>query len=126
VLDIAFSPSRHMIASGNWCRNTIQLWDARSGRLLRVFREQNTTVQGSQSNSRVRIGVSSVAFSPGGRVLASGGGLGDNNARLWDVNTGQLLRTLRGHRGPIEGVIFSPDSRVLASLSTYEDQSVRL
>ena len=42
-------------------------------------------------------GVLSVAFSPDGRVLASGHG--DGRIRLWDAKTGKLKRMLTGHNG---------------------------
>ncbi len=35
--------------------------------------------------------------------------------KLWDVETGVEIRTLRGHTGIVHGVAFSPDGRLLAS-----------
>ena len=55
-----------------------------------------------------------VAFSPDGRLLATGGGE-DETARLWDPATGECLRTLTGHADPVLGVAFSPDGRLLAT-----------
>ncbi len=57
--------------------------------------------------------VSSVAFSPDGRMLASGST--DSTIRLWDVPSGQPLRTLRGHSGAVLSVQFSPFGYTLAS-----------
>ena len=68
-------------------------------------------------------GVYGVAFSPDGRLLASGGR--DWTVRLWDPATGEHLRTLTGHAGTVRGVAFSPDGRLLAS-GCSNDRTVRL
>jgi WD40 repeat protein/serine/threonine protein kinase len=57
--------------------------------------------------------VLSVAFSPDGKRLASGGL--DNTLKVWDAATGQETFTLKGHDGRVTSVAFSPDGKRLAS-----------
>lgn len=59
--------------------------------------------------------VSSVAFSPDGRLALSGAE--DKTMRLWDVATGQEVRQFVGHTDPVWGVAFSPDGRTAVSSS---------
>jgi WD40 repeat protein len=61
--------------------------------------------------------VASVAFSPDGQTLASGGSVSDGTIRLWDVATGIQLRVMRGHDSLISEIVFSDDGAMLASSS---------
>ena len=58
--------------------------------------------------------VFSVAFSPNGRTLTSGG---TDGARLWDAATGTCLSTLwrAGSTGRVNSVTFSSNGQTLAS-----------
>ena len=57
--------------------------------------------------------LTSVAFSPDGKTVASGSG--NNLIQLWDVSTQQHITTLTGHTGEVSSVAFSPDGTKLAS-----------
>jgi WD40 repeat protein len=54
-----------------------------------------------------------VAFSPDGRMIATG--QGDGTVRLWETATGKQRRCFTGHRNSVSCVAFSPDGKRLAS-----------
>jgi WD40 repeat protein len=54
-----------------------------------------------------------VAFSPDGKLLASGGPEGA--VQLWEVAEGKLLAALEGHKGQVGALAFSPDGKILAA-----------
>jgi WD40 repeat protein/tRNA A-37 threonylcarbamoyl transferase component Bud32 len=64
--------------------------------------------------------VSSVAFSPDGTRLASASA--DRTVKLWDVGTGQEIRTLKGHTQAVSSVAFSPDGHRLASGGQFSNE----
>jgi WD40 repeat protein len=87
----------------------VQLIDTSSWQVIR-------TLEGHTS------GVNSVAFSPDGKLLASGST--DWTIKLWEVATGSPVRTLYGHTWVVNSVAFSPDGRLLASSSS--DDTIKL
>jgi WD40 repeat protein len=66
--------------------------------------------------------VTSLAFSPDGKVLFSGGC--DNRIRLWDPDTGKELGALEGHTNVVNCSALSADGKWLASGS--QDNELRL
>lgn len=58
-------------------------------------------------------GVTSVCISPDGRLVAAGSL--DTIVRIWDVQTGQLVERLKGHRDSVYSVAFTPDGKGLVS-----------
>lgn len=61
--------------------------------------------------------VCKLAFSKGGNRLASGDV--DGNIYLWDIPSGRKLSTFKPYESPITQLVFSPDSKTLASTNLY-------
>ncbi|MBV9415575.1 MAG: PD40 domain-containing protein, partial [Solirubrobacterales bacterium] len=97
VAGVAFRPQANQLASGG-DDGTVILWNLATGRPLKTLRGN-----GAQ--------VSSVAFSPNGKLLASAA---NGAVTLWNPTTGIRQRTIAGGVGNIETVAFSPDGRTLA------------
>ncbi len=111
VSGLAFSPNGQILASSSIDnRQGIKLWSLQTGAVLHTLTSQNA-------------GITSISFSPDNRFLAASGSYSrtagqpevDGDIRIWNVQTGTEVRSLRGHRGRVSRVRFSPNSRLLAS-----------
>jgi WD40 repeat protein/transcriptional regulator with XRE-family HTH domain len=146
IWSVTFSPDGRLLASGS-SNQFIHVWKVTSGKRLHVLEcnihegdlplsRLNTHPSASESleqedredekHSKVLYGdinrIWSVAFSPDGVLLASGGE--DQTIKVWHVATSHCLRTLRGHKGAVLSVRFSPDGTLLAS--SGEDQTIKI
>ncbi len=92
-----------------------RLWDAASGQPLEVFQKQTNWLH-------------SIAFSPDGKFLASGGD--DDTVSFWDIFSGQPLKEREPLKdrernyGKIYSMTFSPDGKLLAT--SGDDGTARL
>jgi len=89
----------------------IMLWDVSDSRAPRQLGEPLKNVGDF---------VEKLAFSPDGKILASGHG--DGTIILWDVaeplSPSQLGQPLTSHTGRVHGLVFSPDGKVLISVDS--------
>jgi RNA polymerase sigma factor (sigma-70 family) len=108
VFSVAFSPDGKLFAAGGGNEfldegnktGGVELFDAATGKPVAALKGVGDTV-------------TSVAFAPDGKRLASGGF--DKAVRLWDVATGRELWRSEGPSRVVRGVAFSPDGRIVAS-----------
>lgn len=103
---IAFSPDRKY-----YVQQKFELTEAFTGRIVRKY---------STSNHPGHI--PSIAFSPDARYFLTGAG--DHSVMLWDVPSGQNIKSFSGHSGSVNSVAFTKDGNHIASGS--EDGTVRL
>lgn len=114
VYGIAFSPDGRILASG-YAKSAVILWDVNSHQQI----GQRLLAYDEERNSEFSQTVSSVAFSPDGKLLATGNG--DGTITLWDTSRPDVTRQdeiLQVSDYGVADVIFSPDGRYLASGST--------
>lgn len=127
VLSVAFSPDGKHIVSGSRDK-TLKLWDVAMGQEIRTFTGHSGRVN-------------SVAFSPDGKRVLSVDNVDktttlektinavrrrrtDSTLKLWDVATGQEIRTFRGHSEGVGSVAFSPDGKQILTRSV--DKTLKL
>jgi eukaryotic-like serine/threonine-protein kinase len=120
IRGVVFSRNGEHLASAS-SDGIVKLWDAKrlDKKSLDEKNEPRLTLL-----ARVAGPGLSVAFSPDGRRLATGGKA--NTVKIWDVQNGQTPRTLEGHKGDVYTVAFSPvdDGRWIASAG--EDSVVKV
>lgn len=126
----AFSPAGDRLATAGTAQEfgpgDVKVWDV-------ATRQEAVKLQGQVPNPykapkqelKVAVhghGVNAVAFAPDGKQLATASA--DQTVKLWDLESGAELRTLRGHVGAVSALSISPNGERLATGSA--DHAVRL
>jgi len=126
VSSVRFSPDGKLLAVGSY----------RQVRLIEPVREGELTEKpgNAQTPEEQVIAtldgpadyVRSLAFSPGGKLLAAAGGPCQRGGeiKIWDVTSHALVRTMQGHKDCIYSVAWGPDGKLLAS-GSY-DKAIKL
>jgi WD40 repeat protein/serine/threonine protein kinase len=113
---VSLSADGRLALSGGY-GGTLKLWDLATGQCLRNF-------MGHKSR------VFSVCFSANGQLALSGSANGaftmwdlvngDDTLKLWDIATGECLRTFTGHTDCVTSVCFNADGK-LALSGSYDN-----
>ncbi|MYF99230.1 WD40 repeat domain-containing protein [Candidatus Poribacteria bacterium] len=124
IQTVTFSPDGLTLASGDR-DGSIHLWDPITGdhkiSLIgnNLFSEPPGLPRRNDDlpniTSRGRSMVSSLVYSPDGKILANGNG--DGSIHFWDMNTFRIISSFSG-QGGLTSLVFSPDGKTLASGSS--------
>ncbi|GAB4140435.1 MAG: hypothetical protein Tsb009_09750 [Planctomycetaceae bacterium] len=98
----AFHPNDSILVSGGY-----------SGGVLWWETEANASAKPMRKIDAHRGYVRAVALSPNGQFLATGGN--DLVVRIWDANSGKLVKELSGHKRHVYNIAFHPDGKHLVT-----------
>jgi WD40 repeat protein len=122
IARLAYSPDGKYLAAagyGSQLETAIVVWDAKTGKEAHRFHRENLLKQRT-GRDETPDGISALAFSPDGKMLAWAVSWPEKVVYLWDAATGKELHALKGSQAPA----FSPDGKTLAGSGS--DGTVRL
>ncbi len=100
-----FSSDKRTILTSSYKES--QIWGLTNGVIKNTIKDNETVCR---------------AFSNDGKYLV--GGSYNSTVKIWDVRSGQLIRSMNGHKGKVINVTFSKDDKYICSASI--DSTVRV
>jgi WD40 repeat protein len=110
---VRFSPDGALLATSAVRDSPLQLWRMSDGAEVRSFQVE------ADAHGR---DPAPIAFSPDGKLLAAADA--NRDIYVWELATGDKVRTFRGHQKAVTSIVFSPDGKSL--LSGSEDTTMLL
>lgn len=107
---LAIENTRGLFATGGW-DGTARIFQLKDGSPLKVLKTKGQYVH-------------AVAFQPGSPLVALGGSEAGAYLQLWNIETGNAVRTFTGHDDGVLSVQFSRDGKQL--LSSSYDKTIKL
>src|SRR5207248_77355 len=147
IVDLQFSPDGKLLSSSS-TDGVSRIWNLATGSQLAVLKTNGilrkaifspdskliltalenaahlSNVDGTEyrSFSGPQNRISAAAFSPDGRLAATGSF--DGTAKIWSVQDGALLTSLEGHTKPVIDLAFGHDGKLL--ITTSRDGTARI
>ncbi|KAG2343241.1 WD40 repeat-like protein [Suillus weaverae] len=118
----AIMPRRTMRGHTRWVNGVVHLHGGRRQIItcsldgsLRLWDLESCAQIGEDWRYENKSGMWSMALSPNGNTVASGSGSGDNNVRLWDIETRKVITKLAGHTNAVGALCWSADGNQVLS-----------
>ena len=97
-----FSNDGRTLVTGG-CDRALRFWDIATGDRYRIWEDTNDI------DSIVISSEKQILFSTSGKLI-----------KLWDIRTGECLKTLEGHSNSVTSIALSPDNQLLVS-GSYDE-----
>ena len=119
---VLFSPDGRHLATGS-LDGTTKLWDVETGKQFRSFAHpsyhKSVTFLSGHTMTYNEGGIRCVAFSPDGKLLATGGINQDRDIKVWDIVLGKQRWSVT-HEESAKSIAFSPDGTLVATYFSDE------